>query len=85
MDIFPEASPVAAEEEPRQVRQVLDAVAKGRQLDGDDIDAIEEVFAEPAVLDGFFEVDVGCRDEPEICLDRLGAAHSLDFAFLNGA
>ena len=41
--------------------------------------------SEPPVPDGFFEVDVGRCDQPEIGFNRFGAAHSLDFAFLDGA
>src|SRR5262249_39047608 len=58
-------------------------LAQRRQLDRNDVDPVVEVFAELAFLDGAFQVDVGRGDETEFRLDRLGAADTLDFAFLN--
>src|SRR4029079_14471711 len=70
---------------PRELRQILNPVAKRRKLDGDDVDPIEEIFAEAAFLDRFLEVYVGGGDQPEIGLDGLGAADALAFPLLDGA
>ena len=40
-------------------------------------------LTEAAFLHGFVEIDVGGGHQPEVRLDRAGAADSLDFAFLN--
>ena len=82
---FAELRAVAVEEQPRQLRQVLDALAQRRHADRDDVDAVEEILAEPPVLHRLLEIDVGRDDEPEVGLDRLGAADALDLALLDRA
>ena len=69
----------------RQSANVLGPFAQGRNAQIDDIQAIQKVFAEGAVLDRFGQVPVGGGDDADIHLDRLGAADPVDFAFLNGA
>ena len=76
---------VALEEQPRQLRQVLDAIAQRRHPDRDDVDPVVEVLAEPPFLDRLLEVDVGRGDQAEVGLDRLGAADALDLPFLDRA
>ena len=76
---------VAVEEEPRELRQVLDPVAQRRHPDRDDVDPVVEVLAERPFLDRLLEVDVGRRDQPEVGLDRLGAADALDLPLLDRA
>src|SRR5262245_37236566 len=62
LNVLPEPAFVASQEETHEVREVVDAITQRRQLDGDDVDAIVEVLAKAAVLDGLLQVAVGCRD-----------------------
>src|SRR5207249_317608 len=80
-----EARVVAPQEKIREQRNIFRPLTQRRQLDRDDVDSIEQVFAEPAVLDGLLQVDVGRGDETELRFDRLGSADALDLAFLNRA
>src|SRR6185295_7097653 len=85
LDFLPEAGVVAAQEEIGELRDVLGALAQRRQLDRDDVDSIEEIFAEAAVLHRLLEIDVGGGDQAELGLDRLAAADPLDVALLDRA
>ena len=76
---------VAIEEEPRELRQILDPIAQRRHADRDHVDPVVEILAEPSFLDRLLEIDVGRRDQPEVGLDRLRSADALDLAFLDGA
>ena len=71
LDLLAELRLVAVEEEPRQLRQILDAIAQRRHPDRDDVDPVVEVLAEAPFLDRLLEIDVGRGDQPEIGLDRL--------------
>ena len=73
------------EEEPRQLGQVLDAVAQRRHPDRDDVDAVVEVLAEPSFLHRLLEIHVGGDDQTEFGPDRLRAADAFDLAFLDRA
>ena len=69
----------------RQREDVLRPLAQGGQAQIDDVQAIEQVFAERAALDGFGQVAVRGGDDADVDLDRLGAADAVDLAFLDGA
>ena len=78
-----ELAAVALEEQPRQLREIVDALAQRRHADRNDVDPVVQVLAEPAVLHRLLEIDVGRRHQAEVGLDRLQAADALDLAFLN--
>src|SRR5216110_633529 len=65
-DTFPEPRLVSIHEKPRELRQIFDSVAQRRQLDGDHVDSVVQVFAEAPFLDRLFQVHVGGRNQPEI-------------------
>src|SRR6185503_19108424 len=60
-------------------------LAQRRQAQIDDIQAIEKIFTESAVLDGFRQVAVGGGDDADVHLNRLGAADAVDLPLLDGA
>src|SRR4029453_14608007 len=80
---FPKLGLVTIQEQPRELRQVLDTIAQRAHPNRNDVDPVIEIPPEPAVLDRLFKIDVGRDDEPEIRLDRLGPANPLNFSFLN--
>ena len=53
---------------------VFAARAQRRQVDGDDVEAVEEVFAEAAVAHCLAQIDVGGGDDAHVHLDLLDAA-----------
>jgi hypothetical protein len=53
--------------------------------DWKDVQAIEQVFAKRLVPHRVLEIAVRRRDDPDVNLDRLGAAKTLDHAFLQHA
>ena len=64
---------------------VFPAVAQGRHLDGDDVEAKEEVFAELLPFDALFEMAVGGGDDAHVHLDGAVAADAFQFALLEHA
>src|SRR5690606_6073400 len=64
-----------AEEAIDQDRNVLAALAKRRDLDGEDADAVIEVLTEAAVADEFGEVAVGGGEKSYVGDPFLGAMH----------
>ena len=58
---------------------------KRRKFDGHDVEAIVEVFPEPAGGDGVSRGEVGRGDDPAIGLDHLRAADALERAVLEHA
>jgi len=60
------------------------AVAEGRDEEGDDVEAVEEVFAEVAVGDLFFEVLVGGGDDADVDVDGVGGADGKEALFVEG-
>src|SRR5262249_49076474 len=67
----------AADEVISERRNVVASFTKWWQGDGDDLKSIVEVLAERALCNGFLEVFVGCSDEPDIGMDRLGTANPI--------
>jgi hypothetical protein len=66
-------------------RDVFLAAAERWELEGDDVEAVEEVLAEAAFLDGLLEVDVGGGDDADVDLDLLVAADVHEAAVLKDA
>ena len=64
---------------------VFAAVAEGGELELDDVEAVEEVFAELAFANGEGEVDVGGGDDTDVYLDLGGAAEVHEAAVLQDA
>ena len=80
LDVSPELHVVAAQEEAREVGQILDPIAQRRHLDRHDVEPVVQVLAEPPFLDRLVEIDVGGGDQPQVGLDRMHAADALDLA-----
>ena len=59
-------------------RDVLFAVAQGRDVEGDDVEAVEEVFAEVAAGDLLFEVFVGGGDDADVDVRGGGGADGVE-------
>ncbi len=66
-------------------RDVFQPLAQGGHLDRDDVEPVEEVFAEPAGGDGLGEDEIGGGDDAAIGLDRVRSADSLESAVLKHA
>ena len=58
--------------------EVIGPIAQARHLDGEDIQAIEEVSTELAVLDGCLDVPVSGGDDPNVATDGLVVTHTLE-------
>src|SRR5690606_13601017 len=69
----------------RENLDILHPLAKGRDLESDDIEAEQQVFTERLFGDGFGKIAVGGCDNADIDGHRLGAANTVDDLFLNGA
>src|SRR3984885_16202162 len=66
-------------------RNVFLAVAQGWDEKRDDVETIEEVFAEVAASDLIFEVFVGCGDNPNVNVDRVRCANREKALFVESA
>ena len=75
----------APDEGVRQIGNVLSASAQGWRLDGEHIQPVEEILTEGTFGDGPGEVAVGCRDDPDIHLDRPAGADRIHLALLQDA
>ena len=73
------------EEVPGKIRDVLDALAQGRQAQGHHVEAKEQILAEEALLDQDPQVLVGGSDDPHVGLDGNAAADGGVFALLEDA
>ena len=60
-------------------------LAQRRDREADDVEAVEEVFAEPAVADGVLEVGVGGGDDADVDGEGAGLAERRDFTRLEEA
>src|SRR5215471_15634924 len=61
---------------------VVLAIAQGWHVDGDDGEAIEEIFAEAPGFDRFFKIHIRRGDNTGIDVDRLAATNALDLLLL---
>src|SRR5712692_6974459 len=73
---------VLLEEELHQHRNIFLALAQGREIYGDDIQAIEKVFAELAIAHKLLEVRVGSGDDAHVDLDFVHPAQVHELAIL---
>ncbi len=76
---------LVAEEMGDQHGDVVLAFAEGGHGDGDDVEAVEEVFAEAAVPDELVEVFVGGGEDADVDVDGEVVADTADFLFLEDA
>ena len=76
---------VAPQEEAGELRDVLGALTQRRYLQPHDVEPVEQILAEPALLHGLVEIDVGCGDQAKVRLHRARAADAFDFALLDRA
>src|SRR5438132_886323 len=72
----------ALHEETDQRGNVLGSLAQRRDVDGKDVQAVVEVFAEALLLDQPSEVAVRRGDQADVDLDRPGAADTLELLLL---
>jgi len=75
----------AREEVMHERRDLVAALAQGRDLQPDDVEAIEEIFAKPPGLDGQLEVRVGGDDDTDVHGEWRAVAERTDFARLEEA
>src|SRR5450631_1424671 len=64
-------------------RDVLLALPEWGDRDGENVEPVEQVFPESAVLDLFLQVPVGGRDDPYVGLNGAGTAQPLKLAVLD--
>ena len=76
---------VLLEEVRDQQRDVLPALPERGEVNGDHVQAVEEVLPERAVAHGGLQVFVGGRDEAHLHLHVLGVPHPPDLPLLDGA
>ena len=76
---------IELEEVRGQQRNVLAARAQRRQFKADDVQPVEEVFAEAAFAHSLLQVDVGRGDDADVDLDLLHAAEMHEAAVLQDA
>src|SRR5207249_4935109 len=76
---------VLIQEEIDQPRDVLAAVAQRREINIDDVEAIEQILAEIPAGDFFLQIDVGGGDHAGVDLERLRVADANELALLQDA
>src|SRR5581483_4942737 len=76
---------VAAEEVDSEDRHVVHALAERRDVEQDHVQAIVEVLAQDAFLEGLLQVAVRCRDDADVDRDRRRRAEALDLPLLERA
>ncbi|MNQ64710.1 hypothetical protein D3C85_791430 [compost metagenome] len=68
-----------------QQRDIFATLTQRRQMNGEDIEAVEQVLAKAPGFNFTTQVQVGRGDHPHVHLDRCRAADPLDLALLQGA
>ena len=68
-----------------QRRDVVLPLAQRRQLNGDHVQPVVEILAEPPFVREPAQIDVGRRDDADVDLDRLHAAEAHELALLHHA
>ena len=76
----PSSVAAGAEKMPHQQRDILAPIAQGRQVDANDVKAVEEVLAKTALSDEGFQILVGGGDDAHIHLDRGEATDTIELA-----
>src|SRR5437764_5177126 len=85
LDVLLQASVVLLPEMLHQQRNVVPPLAQRRQVDGDDVQPIVEVLAEPSRRDLPSQVPRGGCDQAHHDARRLHSSHPLELALLDGA
>ena len=70
---------------PGEEGNVLAPLPQGRKAHGEDVEAVEEVLPEPAVVHERAEVAVGGRQESDVYCGRVGCTHGPDLSLLDDA
>src|SRR5208282_5871092 len=68
-----------------ELRDIFLALAEGRQLQRNDVEAVIQVLAETAFANQLHQIFVGGGKNANVDLDRIGAAEAHEFALLNDA
>src|SRR6266853_1669001 len=84
-DALPGLLGVTLDQVLRQDRNVVPALAQGRDPDGKDVQPIEEVLTKPTTLDSGLEIAVRRGDDTHIDGNRMSAPQAFDLAFLKYA
>ena len=66
----------------RQKENIRLSIPQRGKVDGEDVEPVVEVFPENSLTESFFQILVGCRDDPDIRLDGSGTTHSFKFPLL---
>src|SRR5581483_5611092 len=74
-----------ADEKVHQQGDIFLALTQRRQVDGDDVQAVKEIFAESALTAELLQVHVGGGDDAHVYLDLLHAAQVHELAVLENA
>src|SRR2546422_2895698 len=85
VDLASELLGESREKERRELGDVRRPFAQGGHVEREDVQAIEEVRAEPPGAHGLLQVAVGRGDHPHVHADRLVAAHRLELLLLEDA
>src|SRR5437016_5731262 len=64
-------------------RDIIPALTKRREVEGDDVEAVVEIFAEAAITHETQQVDIRRGHDAHIHFDIFGAAQTHEFAFLD--
>src|SRR5438105_5618123 len=76
---------VTGQEPVGEHRDVDRALTERRETDGKRVDAVKEIFPEPSVPDEKVQRAIGSRNQPEIDVNRLLTAETLEPAILQHA
>src|SRR5437763_825335 len=68
-----------------QQPNIFSALTQGWQAQADDIQAEIQIAAETALMNGYFQITAGSRDDPHVNGYGPGAAHRTDLFFLHGS
>ena len=71
------------EEVAGQFEDVVLPLPQRRQLDGNDVEAMEQVFTEPAVVHQRLQIEVGRREDANVHFHRLDVAEAAELPLLD--
>src|SRR5436190_10364308 len=63
-------------------RYIFSSFPQWRQIDANDIEPEIKVFSKPSFGHSFFDIDIGCGDDPRIDGDRFSAAETREGSVL---
>ena len=85
LDRFARVSRETQDEQIHQVGDIFFALAQGRDIDWNNIQAIVKIFAESAFFERGAQIAVGRGNQPHIDLDRLRSTQPFKLALLQNA